>query len=301
MKNWFLALACILATLIVRSQDYVIVKDSILQVRMESGYADRHFKPKGAFENGEKTGFWKDYEVSFDRVFLQGTEAPEELTAHYLQYGEGLYENDERHGTWKIYFVEDKSRRKILFKEVSYVHGVREDSCTYYYPDGSKAACVNYRHGKYDGKMTIYYPDGAVCETRTYDRNQRSGDFIGYYPDGKIKMLKQYVNDSLNGFCRRYYPNGQLKEELTYKQDAEDGLNRYYYKSGQLWIERVFEGGKLMQITGSYRETGEPLDFGTFENGNGTVIYYTTEGKPYTEIQYRDGEKISEEQTEEFK
>lgn len=76
---------------------------------------------------------------------------------------------------------------------------------------------------------------------------------------------------------------------------TENSIYKYYYENGQLWIEMEYKNGLLMNVIGSYDNMGNPREKGTIKDENGTVIYYTEDGKIYSVETFKDGKKIKEE------
>jgi antitoxin component YwqK of YwqJK toxin-antitoxin module len=80
-----------------------------------------------------------------------------------------------------------------------------------------------------------------------------------------------------------------------YKMGESDGTYKYYYENGQLWVEKEYKNGLLMNVIGNFDPKGNHRDKGTIKDGNGTVNYYTEEGKVYSRQTFQEGKKIMEE------
>jgi antitoxin component YwqK of YwqJK toxin-antitoxin module len=284
------------------SQQKVFVVDSIMNDYMESGYANKHFMPKGKYDKYEKrTGKWKDYEVDYENVFvLSESGVPLVKSGVYLVYGKGEFLRGNRIGEWKLYVLEDKSFKKIHFKTVQYRDGKEEGIATYHFPSSGLAAKANYERGELQGEFIQYYESGQQSVLLNFSDSKRTGKQMGYFPSGKLQWEKNYVEDSLDGLEIHYYENGNIQWSQEYKLGKEHGTYKYYHENGQVWTEKIYENDLLMEMVGSYTSSGEKLDAGTLKNGNGTVKYYKRTGEVYLIETYENGVVVSEDRSGEF-
>ena len=117
------------------SQQLSFVMDSIMDQYMRSGYANKHFMPSGKEDkNNQRQGKWKDYFVELDGQFVSENGAPKPVNGYFLFYAEGAFRNNERTGPWKIYVLEDKTFNRSLQREVSFVDGKMDGTCTFFRP-----------------------------------------------------------------------------------------------------------------------------------------------------------------------
>ena len=277
------------------SQSIEFVKDDIMNKYMKSGFSDKKFKPKGKTDNELKQGKWKDYEVISDYSYCLVNKMPKQIFGQYLIYGEGNFVDGKRDGEWTFFTIEDKSFKKISHKKMTYVNGILHGKFEYYYPEGLLGIMGHFDKGELEGKVISYYPNGQNYGIRIYKNGKKNGTQTYKYPNGKIELQHTFKNGIKNSLYQTFYPNGQLKEEFNYKIGKEDGIYRYYYENGQLWIEKVYQNGLLMEVNGSYSENGEERNKGSISHGNGTVNYYTADGKVYNVQTFKEGVKLSEE------
>ncbi len=296
MKTAFIILFASFCTTGAYSQEQVFLMDSIMSIYMENGYANKHFMPEGKEdENDLRQGFWKDYEVILDYNVSISEGVPKQQFGYYLFYAEGKFVDGKRQGPWKFYVIEDKTFKHFLNKEVSFVNGEMEGVCKHYFPSG-KLASTDFRvAGQVEGEAKWYYENGKIKGTTQHKHNLRDGKSVYYYPSGKLHYEIDYVNDSLDGKWTAYYENGKVQETESYVKDAIHGTYKYFYENGQLWIEKEHLYGRLMNVKGSFDQSGNPRDFGTIKNGNGTVKYYTEEGRVYSVHTVENGIVVKEE------
>ena len=263
---------------------------------MKSGYSTENFIPKGETDKqNQKQGFWKDYEVIKDFTCINNGLKPKQVFGNFLLYGEGIYLDGQRNGKWKFYTLEDLTFKIIFQKEVKYNKGILEGEFKYFFPNEKLAMIGQFKNNELDGVVKSFHPNGKIYGTRFYQNGLKDGKHIYIYSNGKTELEHNFVNGIKDGFYRLNYSNGNIQEKFNYKMGKEDGIYQYYYENGQLWIEKAYENGLLLNVKGNYSKDGKPRDKGTIENGNGTVIHYTEEGKVYSIITFKNGLKVSEE------
>lgn len=75
-----------------------------------------------------------------------------------------------------------------------------------------------------------------------------------------------------------YYPDGTLMSDAAYYGNKREGNHYYYYTNGQLRESLEFQKNKLQNVLAYYDQDGNPLDVGTFCDGNGLVNIYSMNG-----------------------
>ena len=276
-------------------QDIVLIRDSIMNRYMESGFSNKKFRPKGKLNDNKREGKWLDYEVKEDGFYQVVDGKPMKTVSMYLLYGEGEFANGLRTGDWKIYVIEDKTFKKILSKTSSYLEGTENGIFQYYYPDGGLAQTGNYINGVIEDSSTIYYNTKEIFGLQFYKANKKTGEQKYFYQSGKLMHIFNYTDGIREGNYASYYENGNLKESFMYKADSIDGVYHYYYSTGDLWTEKIYKTGLLLNVNKLYDKKGKELDKGTLIDGNGFVNYYTEEGKIYSRITYQNGREVKEE------
>ena len=277
------------------SQQIVFVKDSIIDEYMRSGFARKTFRPEGKIDTDkQKQGFWKDYDILNDFAYATKDGKPKQLFGHYLLYGEGEYVDGKREKDWKIYVIEDKTFKKVLQEELSYMKGLRSGPFKYFFANGTVGIEGKYLDNYFEGEMRTYYEDGKLYGIRQYKHGLRVGKHSYVYPDGKPELEANFVNDTLNGLYQTFYPNGTPQEVFSYDMGKINGVYKYYFDNGQLWVEKEYKDGLLWNIKNNFDKNGNARDKGTLIDGDGAIYYYTEEGKVYSEETYKNGRKINE-------
>lgn len=296
MKNAFILFFSFSLAFSSFCQDIVFVKDSIMDNYMKSGYSNKHFMPKGKIDkNNLRQGNWKDYEVINDFMLVSINDIPEQIFGYFLLYQEGKYVDGKREGIWKFYVLEDKTFKRILQQEVFYVNGEKNGEYKYFYPSGEIGVVGRYASNFNEGDFFMYYEKGKLYGKGQVNNGLRTGKHTYFYSNSQLKMELNYVNDTLNGQYQTFYSNGNIKETFKFNKGDEDGIYKYFYENGQLWIEKEYKSGLLLNVIGSFDSNGNQRDKGTIKDGNGTVNYYTEDGKVYTIQTFKEGIKIKEE------
>ena len=279
------------------SQQMEFVKDSIMDYYMKSGYASKHFRPNGKYDKNDlRQGEWKDYEVVNDFEYVSVNGKPTQIFGYFLLYGEGKFVDGKRVGSWKFYVIEDKTFKRKLQKEVIYKDGKKDGPFKYFYPNGIIGMNGEHNSNEYEGEIKSYYDNGKLYGTRIYRSGLLQGRQVYLHINGKILLEHHFINDTLHGRYQTYYMNGNTEEVFIYNKGKEDGIYQYYYENGQLWIEKEYKNGLLMNVNGSYDSNGNSRDYGSIRNGNGTINYYTEEGRIYNTQTFENGLKVKEEE-----
>jgi TonB family protein len=167
---------------------------------------------------------------------------------HYLQayYGipitEGDYINDKRTGTWNF----TDYAGKINFSG-SYVDGLKQG-------------------------LWLYY-DNALVKCKIYHNRGDVDSAFAFHDNGQLSY-EMALDENKNGQVKSYYKNGALKDLIPVKNHRVEGIYQLYFENGQLHRETEIKAGREIKVLKTYDLTGGPLDGGTLEDGDGTMIEY---------------------------
>lgn len=284
-------------------------------------------RDSGRYENGFKTGVWKEYTIDSSLMGLQtdvnfGNRSTQLTFSATLIRSVGAYSNGKRNGIWTEYTTDNTqfpfSWRRTA--EVNYTDGFKDGKEIQYqgYLQQTPFIIRNWTNGVESGvgeKYDLNYPyalrqrtkivDGVTWITETYYRNGKlESAFTDTTINGQpLKYLHQY---HISGYLIRtgfydgkmktgvwtdYYANGVVQSISNYKDDKLNGKYEYFYDNGQLWTERIFEEGKLISVNSNFSRDGYPQAIGTIKNGNGTVLLYDEAGNLVKTIWYENGEE----------
>ncbi|MBJ2173048.1 hypothetical protein JBL43_02285 [Aureibaculum sp. A20] len=223
------------------------------------------------------------------------------------------------------YFTTQKDTLYI-FSEGTYVNGVKNGTWKYYgEPRG--IAKENYRIKYPNIDSIVHFNNGINAKTYTFDyfnqleneieRNDSTHIKTTFYPR-KVNWNKNFRTDTLFKYKSITYlkknlivesffrENGsQIKEIFTndyesntlsknfngylsyYRTSYEKTYSIYtYYKNGQVIREKDYVDNRLYNMK-CYNEDGEPVEMGTFKNGNG-VLYSRSLKKVNNKYQFKN-------------
>ncbi len=115
-------------------------------------------------------------------------------------------------------------------------------------------------------------------------------EVISKWDNGKIKVERIY-SDTPNCFIERhFYENGQLASETKFIDSTKNGESVAYYKDGKLLGKCIYKNGKINGEVTEFHKTGSLMFKGNQIDGNlvGTATHYYDNGKPETELYYKD-------------
>lgn len=148
----------------------------------------------------------------------------------------------------------------------------------------------NYSNDKKNGAWKYYLNQKRLCVTYFKD-GKKDSTWQSFYPNGNIQCIKTYSNDIQTGPFKLYFENGAIKNETKFIDDYIDGNNIFYHKNGTILSNIEYKNGAPYNIIKMNDSLGNILDFGTFKNGSGTLIEYSTTGKKRSLTTYQDGYK----------
>lgn len=188
-----------------------------------------------------------------------------------------------------------------------------------HYPDGTVQSSVKYRFGKEHGKSIYYFQHPNTVEIEVEMKHgKRNGDFYRYYVNGNLDTHCTYVNDSIEGKEVIYTPNGEKNQEYTYVHGKRNGPHKVYHVTGELQTEGNFKDDLFDGEWFYYDDRGVVVGEGHFDAGTGDVVsydshgvknrsthyvnnkkdgkevYYTTDGKVYKEVVYKQDRIVSQ-------
>lgn len=302
------------------------ITDSLMGIYVKNGYAAKNFVPKGKKDAlNRPTGKWTEYTFQSIQFFEENDEndGVDSYLIHVLLQSKGEYDSGKKTGVWKFYVLEEKSLKKYHLADMTFVRNDIEGPVIYYFLSGEKASEGNFVRNVKTGPTSDYYKSGNVFSKYELVRDNIHGDFTSYYPTGEVKTNVNYINGKregeqtvyyangsiktkwnfssgkFNGLSQHFYPNGKIREESKYVDD-EIVDYKYFYDTGQLWVQREYKDKEIFNIIELNDKNGISMDFGTLKDGNGTIIFYTQEGKVYLIRTLENGIEVKEEHFDEF-
>ncbi|MBD78852.1 MAG: hypothetical protein CL840_08020 [Crocinitomicaceae bacterium] len=209
---------------------------------------------EGNFVAGRKHGKWKRY-------YLDGTVA---INAFYL--------HNKKHGNWEFYFQNKRKMASIYF-----TRGHKSGVWTSWFIDGNVRAQLSYKNDTLIGPQKIYY----------FPRDLESGTPI---PQLQIKInIKDTLSKKMM-LTEKYYLNGKLFEKYSEIDNTPIGMYESFYFTALPWRKMKYEeDGRLFSIYEYNNPVGKDAERGTFNDGNGELITYNSDGTKFSNVGYANG------------
>ncbi|MCB0737366.1 MAG: hypothetical protein KDC92_07625 [Bacteroidetes bacterium] len=250
---------------------------------------NNHLLTEGAYENGQKSGFWKFY------------------YGNKKLHMEGEFLNDRKQGLWKFY-----SKREKLLSTAEYDSGVLSGALTFYDKSDKISNILYFNNGEKTGAFD-WYKNGI--KTHSIEPLKGGRKVTSFYHDGKIKSICNEWNGKQNDTARIYYKNGIAKEELVFYRDMllnvlvsnnangerithgnltdGEGLLIRYFDNGTIRSKVFYSEGLKNGIAQFYHENGELSEAGVYKSGRKSGIwkYFSENGEFKKEQAFRSQEE----------
>lgn len=141
----------------------------------------------------------------------------------------------------------------------------------------------------FSGKAVSYWADGVKKTEISYKDGKRDGPKSHWYENGQKLSEINYKNGKHDGLLTNWYENGQCKRTGNYKEGKMDGIWTYWYENEQKSCELNYMEGYMGSAI-VWKGDGEKCSVSNVMNGNGVMVRYTSEGKEWLRLTYKDGE-----------
>ena len=127
----------------------------------------------------------------------------------------------KRHGTFRLYSAGNKG---ILQEEVVYNHGRLHGPSLSYHPSRSPEERTKlWRQGTYvnglrDGLFQHWYPNGNLAHKCFYTKGKLDGEMMDYYLNGKPMQQRFYLEGVIAGSIKTWTSDGKLIEDYIINQ-----------------------------------------------------------------------------------
>lgn len=225
---------------------------------------------KGRFNNRKKDGLWEHFDPR------TGTKT-----------SAGYYRGGFRNGRWEFFTI-DGFRKATK----DYASGMPVGMHTSYFNNGAPRLELALRNDTALTSLTLFYPwgdtlltrgcvyggDSALCTHRSYYRKGPRHEvytFITHRHNETVETLLRWGHDYLaDVFMLDPTHDTFLAGELT----RMHGSYRRYHPTGRLWEQHYYESGRLINVLATYSRWGRIKFGGSFYEGTGTVVRYSSKG-----------------------
>ncbi|HET6992104.1 MAG TPA: toxin-antitoxin system YwqK family antitoxin, partial [Bacteroidia bacterium] len=242
----------------------------------EFDYQVKHdLKDSGSFDERHlRNGLWEEYKIdSADKItYIQGMDQGNSSYPPYhvvIIRSFGHYKNGYREGEWRIYKSYDYS--------APYHWDLQE--------------ILNYKKGQFVGAWHYYSKTGKVIAESNYKDGNQNGAYKKYYPNGKLEKIVPMKNGVVEGVIKMYNDKGILLFDGKVKNNYYEGVQHYYHTNGKIFTTRIYKYGILWQVKELKDRNGNPLDPGTYNEGEGILNVYNEFGARIFTAEYKRGLK----------
>lgn len=195
-------------------------------------------KMNGFYDNGIRTGVWREYYEGSDRLLS--------VITYKKSQGEAL-------------FYDSVYNDKVIF-EGKMDGGKRVGVWTRYYPEnGQVKSKEHYKNNMLDGEVINYDLNGSISSELSFKDGVGDGKWYYYYPDTKDTwVVMEYDNDTFTGNMNSYYPSGRPKRKALVSEDRvikhycyeEDGTTK---ECEPFLVPAAFDGDVMTYIGDNLR------------------------------------------------
>jgi antitoxin component YwqK of YwqJK toxin-antitoxin module len=203
-----------------------------------------------------------------------------EITFGYIDKNQGFI----KHGPARYYYESGQMLSKRTFVE-GHMQGLAED----YFRDGKLKARTTMRDDRLQGAYASFFPDGTHESACVYVRDSLDGTLRSWYSNGQPKRIEHWAMDAKVGVDTSFYEDGKLESTTAFIADQESGPMRIYHRNGRQWTEWIYEKGRLIEVAFTQSKEGNPLEVGTFSQGDGWVNLYNDNGLLTERLKFKDG------------
>lgn len=253
----------------------------------ESFYVSGTKYQEGSYEDGEKTGEFKDFystgKLSETTKYLKGKIV--ENKEYYVNEkisANNIYDDGELIAQERFNYTEEKHVRYTFkndyLKSAIYYNsngeeiskesiGKNDDFSGIWFYSGKKSMQGNYKKGVRDGKWSFYNISGTKDAEYTYSKGIKDGLQKNYNEFGYL--IEEYFmkEGRMHGYYKKYYESGDLKEEGWYIDGNKYGMWYDYFIDGSISEETYYVDDEAHGKNIEYDPDGKLYAIYNFKNG----------------------------------
>ncbi len=169
----------------------------------------------------------------------------------------------------------------------------------YYDQYGRLSSEIPTKKGVPHGEAIFYFNDGrTILQTSEYVNGKLEGKNTRWYFLGNKEFEEIYKDGLLNGTKKAWDENGNLILEEEYEDGLLNGISKKWYSNGQMKIDAFFIDGMPHGKWTYYAPNGLQIGYAEYDHGNGKQVSLNLDGTVKDVINFIDGEKVEEIDTE---
>lgn len=201
------------------------------------------------------------------------------------------YKNSKIDGITKEWYENGMLRRIQKFKS-----GCPQDTVFKYHSNGAISAILPYKNCVREGLRIEFSITGDTIALGNAKNGKAVGTHYAWYEKGKRKFITTY-NDSgkKDGLSVRWREDGTVQDSVLYRnEEIIEGW--YYYDNGKLHHHLKKKGNDQYYSLVFYDPKGKKC--GEVKNGNGTYLFYQTDGSSPAKVTKENGWSVSIEEVD---
>ncbi len=201
------------------------------------------------------------------------------------------YKNSKIDGITKEWYENGMLRRIQKFKS-----GCPQDTVFKYHSNGAISAILPYKNCVREGLRIEFSITGDTIALGNAKNGKAVGTHYAWYEKGKRKFITTY-NDSgkKDGLSVRWREDGTVQDSVMYR-NGEMIEGWYYYDNGKLHHHLKKKGNDQYYSLVFYDPKGKKC--GEVKNGNGTYLFYQTDGSSPAKVTKENGWSVSIEEVD---
>ncbi len=270
---------------------HINFKENLPNGIMEEFYPDGQIKKLVSFSKGQLNGDFFEFSPTGEMM----------LSGRYLE--------DQKTGEWASFFPNGTKKSEFNYRE-NLLEGITKN----FYPNGVLAEIIPFESGKIQGVYKSFFQNGSPFKSVQFEAGVENGDFRLFFEDGQLNVACSFSAGELDGEWESYDNLGNLLSKGTYQRGIRSGewkeqipeLLGFYrlgnYAEGNrsgawkviedsdfVYQEEFFEAGKLISISEFTIATGQKLNAGKLNNGNGKRTVFKKDGDILEKGRYSKG------------
>ncbi|HBH07217.1 MAG TPA: hypothetical protein DDX92_11520 [Flavobacteriales bacterium] len=199
---------------------------------------------------------------------------------------EGSFKNGMRSGEWRRFYHSGQ-----LFLTAKYLEDKRSGKWKCWGEDGKLKAQLQFNSNRPVGLWQGRYTNGEKAVDILYSNSGAIAQIINYYASGRVAINAEteYKGDDTLTFISNYYSNYNIHHYSEHKNGLLHGRSILYHQNGMKWEVFEYSQNKLIEFLEARTDVGQPLNTGTFLNGDGELQRYYRNGMIYSKEVYKNG------------
>ena len=201
------------------------------------------------------------------------------------------YRNGKLDGIQEEYYASGKLKQRTIYND-----GCEIDSLVSYHENGKLECVIYYSNCKCNGEVLVFDENGDTVQHGMCKNGKTIGILQNWYKKGRKSSYFTYNDSSKkDGLSVRWREDGTVQDSVIYR-NGEMIEGWYYYDNGKLHHHLKKKGNDQYYSLVFYDPKGKKC--GEVKNGNGTYLFYQTDGSSPAKVTKENGWSVSIEEVD---